>query len=266
MKTAKFFTKFRILGSRKPQKLKISDGYQNQENPHEFGFSGPENSKRIFKDSERILKSKVEKRFSRTLFIEAIKKIKLNKEKLDEIKNKLPDTIHIVYTIQYKKLAEQIKKELKDKKITGFTQIIGCSGIKTNSPILLISEGKFHALNLAKEQEVYIFNNHTLEKVTKEEIEKTQARKKAKLSKFYSSSRIGIIVSIKPGQYNLKGAEKIKEKLKKQEKKSFIFLSDNININNLENFPVDIWINTACPRIEEDSNKIINSEDYKIPH
>ncbi len=56
----------------------------------------------------------------------------------------------------------------------------------------------------------------------------------------------------KPGQFKLDEALKLK---KKTNKKAYIFLADNITEEELENFNLPIYINTACPRI--DSGKVI---------
>jgi len=48
--------------------------------------------------------------------------------------------------------------------------------------------------------------------------------------------------------------------LQKKLPNSYIFIFNNFNENELENFPnIDFWINTACPRI--DSKNIINLEN-----
>ena len=48
--------------------------------------------------------------------------------------------------------------------------------------------------------------------------------------------------------------------LRKKLKNSYVFICDNIDEGEFENFPgIDIWINTACPRI--DGKNIINAED-----
>jgi diphthamide biosynthesis enzyme Dph1/Dph2-like protein len=199
----------------------------------------------------------------KTLFIEAKKKnIEANLKELDN----LPDTIYIVYSIQYKKLAEEIKNQLNDKKIIGFSQILGCSEIKTSADILLIGQGRFHALNLARTsgKEVYIFDNYSINKINKEEIAKENQKERGKYLKFLSSSNIGIIISIKSGQNNMNIAEKLKQKLEKQGKEVFLFLADTLNLSELENFPVDIFINTACPGLSLDSSMIINYKDIKL--
>jgi len=199
---------------------------------------------------------------TKTIFIPAIKKINLNKTKLKANLSKLPNTIYILYTIQYKKIAQQIRTYLsnKGKKIIGFSQILGCSKLKTNKPLLLISEARFHALNLLnqnKSNQIYIFNNYNLTKLSKKDLSELELKQRRKLNLFYNSKKLGILISLKPGQLYLDKALKLKQKLRK-EKKTYLFLTDNININEFENFNLDLFVNTACPRLEEDSMKIIN--------
>ena len=83
-------------------------------------------------------------------------------------------------------------------------------------------------------------------------------KRKAQLIKFHSSKEIGIIVSTKPGQNKLEEAKKLKNKF--PDKNFYFILFDNIDYNQLENFNfIEAWVNTACPRIEEDV-KVLNIE------
>jgi len=191
------------------------------------------------------------------MFIPLIKKEKFNKEKINQL-NKLPDIIDIVYIIQYKKLAEQIRDYLKKtgKKIVGFSQVLGCSELKTKETILLIGDGNFHAYNLLEQgNQVYLFDNHNLQKLNKEE-----NNNKGKINKLYSADKIGILISTKPGQYNITEINKIKSKDFLGSKKIYLFLADNINTAEFENFDIDFWINTACPGLSKDSFNILNSK------
>ncbi len=195
----------------------------------------------------------------KTLFIEAQRKLKLDREKLNELEKLLPDTIYIAYSIQYEKLAEEVRKQLRNKKILGFRQVLGCSQLKTNAKVvLLIGSGRFHALALASScnKEVYIFPE--MNKIEKSEIETMKARERGKYARFLAAEKVGILVSSKPGQQNLQQALRIKKAMRKAEKKPYLFMADNINIAELENFPCDIFINTACPGLVFDSSKIIN--------
>jgi len=62
-------------------------------------------------------------------------------------------------------------------------------------------------------------------------------------------------------------AEKIKNALQKKGKEVFIFVFDELNAAELENFTfIDFWINTACPRIADDpdKSKIVDMSELEI--
>jgi 2-(3-amino-3-carboxypropyl)histidine synthase len=199
------------------------------------------------------------------LYIPAIQKnldIKINKSEIA----KLPKKIILAYSIQYKELAETIKKQLtKNKiKIEKSQQVLGCSKIsnKNNLPILLISTGKFHAQNLYLQTPIlYVLDNNKIIRIPESEIRKLRAKKKTALIKFLKAERVGILVSTKPGQENLKKAEKLKKELEKQSKQAYIFISNNIDISQFENFNIQSWINTACSGLAMDNPDIININD-----
>ncbi len=180
-------------------------------------------------------------------------------------KVKIKGKIGLASTIQFLNQLEKANKLLKDSTIAG--QVLGCDAsscerIKDKvDSFLYIGSGKFHPIEIALKtnKPVYIANPLTNEfsKLPDSEIETIKKRIKGSKLKFLNAERIGILVSTKPGQYNLKKAIKLKEKLKKE---SFIFLFNTLNLNELENFPqIDCWVNTACPRIE--GKNIINYED-----
>lgn len=188
--------------------------------------------------------------------------LKLQKEEI----NKLPRRLFLAYTIQYKELAEKIKKQLEDNKIkiTKFRQVLGCSIINIKEPVLLIGTGNFHALNLFLQSPIiYIIGRDKVKQVPKEEIESFRNKRKSVLLRYLNAEKIGILVSTKPGQENLKEAVKLKNSILKKGKKAYIFLSNNIDISQFENFNIDSWINTACIGLSYDSPDIINYSEIK---
>lgn len=189
------------------------------------------------------------------MFIEAKRKLDVDINNINF--DILPEKIVLAYSIQYKNLAEKIKEKLGGR-IEAYKQVLGCSQLKTKYPILLIGSGRFHALNLALQgNTVYIFEGSKINKLDEKEISKIKAKRKVALSKFLSAEDIGILVSLKPGQENLKKALILREKFVKKGRKTQIFLADNINIDELENYNIDSWINTACQALSFDS-RIIN--------
>ena len=202
----------------------------------------------------------------RVLYVESKLKgteFKLNAKEI----SKLPKKIFLAYSIQYKDLGLSVKKQLASNNITvsKFQQVLGCSKVNTNLPILLVGSGRFHAINLAASsgKEVWVLDNENLSKITRGEVDAMMKKKKMLVNKFLHAGSVGIIVSSKYGQEKMKLAKEIKTKIGKKGKKAFIFLADNINIWELENFKADIWVNTACPGLFLDSNKIVNYGDVE---
>ena len=174
---------------------------------------------------------------------------------------KLPKELFLAYSIQYKELAQKIKSQLQANniKIKEFQQVLGCSKVNTQLPILLVSTGRFHAQNLYLQTPIlYKLEGSKITKVSDKEISKIRVKKKTALMKFLKADKIGILVSTKPGQERLKDAIKLKNQLESKNKKPFIFISNNINISQFENFNIDSWVNTACSGIDMDNPNIIN--------
>ncbi|MCL4371792.1 diphthamide biosynthesis enzyme Dph2 [Candidatus Marsarchaeota archaeon] len=80
-----------------------------------------------------------------------------------------------------------------------------------------------------------------------------QKRSKGKILASLDAKSIGILVSTKNGQHNLKLAEILKKKIESEGIKSAILVSNTFDfesINNMMEF--DAFVNTACPRIAID--------------
>jgi diphthamide biosynthesis enzyme Dph1/Dph2-like protein len=198
----------------------------------------------------------------KTLFIPAKINLEINEKKILGLN--LPINIVIAYSIQYKEVALKIKNILSKKnKILSTIQVLGCSSPKLpkeTEAILLISSGKFHAVSLAATTNlpVYLFESSELKKISKEEIELFNKRKKVAYLKFLNEEKIGVLISTKPGQENLKKSLSLKLK----NKILYFFVANNINNKEFENFGINSWINTACPRLDFD-NSIINLTDLE---
>jgi len=196
----------------------------------------------------------------RILYIDSKQKnlnLDLSKEEL----KKLPKSLFLAYSLQYKDIANQIKYFLEENriKINQFQQVLGCSQIKTDLPILLIGTGRFHAINLyLQTPEVYILENNHIIQIPKSEIDRFRAKKQTALIKFLNAENIGILVTTKPGQENICKAVKLKQSLQKKGKNAYIFLSNNIDLSQFENFNIQSWVNTACPGLSMDNPDIIN--------
>jgi len=197
------------------------------------------------------------------MYIPAKIKSEVNRRKIEALK--LPENTAIAYSIQYIDIAKQIFDILSKKnKVTELVQVLGCSKpgfSKETKAILLISSGKFHALSLSAETKlpIYILQSDKLGKISNEEISAFEKKKLASYMKFLNSEKVGILISTKPGQENMKRAISLKSELK--DKKSYLFISNEVFSGEFENFnDIGSWINTACPRLDFDSS-VINIGD-----
>jgi 2-(3-amino-3-carboxypropyl)histidine synthase len=198
-------------------------------------------------------------------------KVDLRKIELGE----LPSKLGLVTTTQFLGKVGEIKNYLEEnnKKVyidegkqrnTG--QLLGCDvGAATKlqekvDAFLYLGSGEFHPLGVALQTKkvVFTFNpvSGIFSKLDQSVIEKYKKSKKVNYVKFLSAQNIGIMVTIKPGQYSYHKALEIKKNLEGKGKNCFIFVFDVLDANEMENFPfIDFWINTACPRIADDRDK-----------
>jgi 2-(3-amino-3-carboxypropyl)histidine synthase len=224
------------------------------------------------------------------LFIPAkyTKKIAIPKNIID----KLPKRLMLFSSVQFLNQLQDIEKQLKDKKITTTKsknflyngmisekgQLLGCNMEAFTSDFdafLYIGDGIFHpkALLVNNHKDVYCYDPkiNKLHILKKELHEDMQKRSKGAVLKFLTGKSIGILVTTKPGQDSSKRAEILKNNIEKRwpEKKRFMFLCNELNFQELENFNfIDLYINTACPRLGHDDTArspkpIINMEDIE---
>lgn len=191
----------------------------------------------------------------------------------EEVIDKLPNTIGLFFTVQFINSLETVKKQLiasgreviiqKGKHTKYKGQIYGCNLEKFEQvdAFFYIGDGLFHpkAIVIGNDAPVHIWNpvKEEYKVVTKELMKKELQRQKASYVSFLSKKNIGVIVSTKNGQSYLKQALKLKSKY--PEKNFYYVAFDTINFDNLEDFNfVEVWVNTACPRIGWDDTKRVN--------
>jgi len=203
----------------------------------------------------------------KTIFISAKSKKELDYSKIKKlVDERIPeDNLAICYSNQFIEVAENLEKKL-NKNIIMKMQVLGCSNPRFSpevKAILIVGQGKFHSVSLAYESKLptYILEGETIQKVSREEIEKLEKREKGMYLKYLTSENIGILITNKPGQQRLKAALEFKENLK--DKKSYLFIANDLNVSEFENFQIDSWVNTACPRMDLTQGAIINMD--KIP-
>ena len=206
--------------------------------------------------------------------------VKLTNKLVSFLKKEKPKSITLFASVQFSDLANFIKEIEKLKIKVNVTkakrtdkplQILGCDCYPDSFPaiksdmVLYVGDGMFHPkallLAISKERQVVVFDpiGNKIEKLNKNLIKNQLKKYERNLKLYMNSNSIGILVTIKPGQQYLMAAKKLKEKLEKENKKAYIFIQDNLNIFQLENYPfIKAWVNTACPRIGTDDITNIN--------
>ena len=182
-------------------------------------------------------------------------------------------TVGLVTTVQHIGLLPKIRKflEANGKKVivgkhgplaTYDGQILGCDAGSAASVddkvdcVLYFGGGRFHpiAVAIACSRRVVSADPFLGKAFWMDgEKEKHEKRKRGMLSLGLQAKRFGILVSVKPGQLNLEGAEALKRRLEALGKQAAILVADRIEPEPLENFrSFDFYISTACPRLAID--------------
>jgi 2-(3-amino-3-carboxypropyl)histidine synthase len=153
-------------------------------------------------------------------------------------------------------------------------QVLGCDYSATASLegqvdcFLYLGSGLFHPLGLAlkTEKPVLSLNIETgkLEDRGKEK-ERLERIKAFHIERAKDASTFGILLTTKPGQMPLRQAEIIKSKLESKGRKAWILVMDEITPEKLMGVDVEVLVNCACPRLDEDfrpfKKPILNPED-----
>ena len=80
--------------------------------------------------------------------------------------------------------------------------------------------------------------------------------------KYLAAGNLGILISSKPGQQRLNKVIDFKKNLK--DKKGYLFIANDLNVSEFENFGLDFWVNSACPRMDLNDAPIINMKDLDL--
>jgi diphthamide biosynthesis enzyme Dph1/Dph2-like protein len=199
----------------------------------------------------------------KTRFIPVTIKKEPKYEKIGKLIKEIPEKkLALCFSNQFMEVSKKIYEKFPEKFVYK-TQVLGCSNPKFPKEvggILIVGQGKFHSVSLAYESGLptYILENNLIKKIKNEEIEKMKKKEKGAYLGYLNAKKIGILVSTKPGQERLKKAMEFKDKIK--DKKVYIFISNNIDVSEFENFDIDFWINTACPRMDLVDAPLINLE------
>jgi 2-(3-amino-3-carboxypropyl)histidine synthase len=206
-------------------------------------------------------------------------------ESLQEKIKKISDKVGLISTVQFSNIFSDFKKKLENlgKEVWVYREgiVLGCdASAATNiedkvDAFVYLGSGKFHptqiALALKKKKRIYILNplSNDFSEVDWQEVERFRVRMSVSKAKFLTSNKTGILVSIKSGQCDLRAALKLKEKFESEKndnekKKAYLFLFDNLDMNQFEDFPeIESYVNSACPGLALD-HRFANLRDLEL--
>lgn len=172
-------------------------------------------------------------------------------------------TSNVTYSSKLPSIKEKLEKCGKevilkkgDSRVFYPGQILGCNisaarGEEQN--VLFIGEGVFHPLGIAlglTNKKVISFNPRNGEYTDMEHFKRKFLNQRYNAIDLASRAKMfGIIVSTKIGQTRFSMASKANRIIKQSGKKSFLVSMDLIREEELINFPADVYVNTACPRV-----------------
>ncbi len=219
--------------------------------------------------------------------VEKKKLEKLAKKAIEELRKRKFKKIGLASTIQFTGHLQETKKYFTKHKLKVFVgkangmsagQVLGCNAETSENVkekvqcFVFIGDGLFHPQWIAFSTKKPVFlldplansfkelDKWSAERMERGSIARTEIARKAK--------SYGLLVSTKPGQFNLRQALKLKELAEKKKKKAFIFASDTIREEFLLGLNVECFVGTACPRMIIDdakhwSKRLVSAEELR---
>jgi len=177
--------------------------------------------------------------------------------------------IGLVTTVQFIKAMKNVQEYLKKmgkevflhKSLKYPGQIVGCN-LQSAKAIenrvdcfLYVGAGKFHPLGVALKVKKPVFSldleKNEIYSLEKEKF-KWQKKKAWYEAKLKDAKKVGIIISWKKGQNNIREAMRQKKELEEKGKEVYILAFDRIVKEKIEGLKFDCLINLACPRLDEE--------------
>ena len=144
-----------------------------------------------------------------------------------------------------------------DSRIAYPGQVLGCNFSTARAEIcdeyLYIGSGDFHPLGVALSTKKRVLAADPLSGEVREvDPSRVLRQRSAVIAKSLDAKVFGIIVSSKNGQKRLELASSLKERAKRHGKEAYLILIDLVTPDQLLQFKVDAFVNTACPRLAVD--------------
>ena len=205
----------------------------------------------------------------RAIYVECHSDLNISKVVRNAAKVLEGKRIGLLTTIQHIDELDKAKKILENsgKKAVIGGQVLGCEVSNAKKiadkvdEFLFIGSGMFHGIGImhATGRRVLLADPYT-GIVQGVDPMKSFKEKHIRKAKAMDAREFGIVVCSKPGQKNIRSAERVKKKLEKSNKRAHLVFINEITPDKLDYLPFDAFVITACPRIVIDDWK-----NYKKP-
>ena len=202
--------------------------------------------------------------------------VELCTETLRYLKKKKYKTVALYASVQFCNQLNTVKQQLEQAGIQWITsqadrahvtsQLLGCDNYHTSLNLkstadayLYVGDGKFHPLalvygqkDLSKDEVKEIICNDpiegTFELLDISHIKTILKKYKGSLLKFLNADTVGVLITVKPGQEQMRPSFYLEKKF--PSKRFYYFLDNIVSFDQLENFHfIKTWVNTTCPRV-----------------
>ncbi|HIG19828.1 MAG: diphthamide biosynthesis enzyme Dph2 [Methanobacteriota archaeon] len=178
----------------------------------------------------------------------------------------------LVGSIQHLHLLEDYKEMLENAgfdviiptggdRLTFPGQVLGCNYSGDDSSIghyLFLGSGDFHPIGLVLHtgKPLSILDPYTSEarEMSLEQIERILRQRFGLIMAADKAHSFGILIGEKPGQMRRSMALRLKRLLEKHGKKGYLLALEHVGPELIDFYPVDAFVNTACPRIAIDDS------------
>ncbi|MHA1214984.1 MAG: diphthamide biosynthesis enzyme Dph2 [Candidatus Hodarchaeales archaeon] len=184
-------------------------------------------------------------------------------------------SIILVATAQHLNILTEVKRFLEKKgisvKLKGEGQIIGCNvnnaritHEKDVDGIVTLHAGYFHTkgLILNNPKPIIQLNPYDgkIDYYSENERKRLVQQRFAVINRAKTASTWGIIGSLKIGQQHLNQIKGVVKVLRERNKRYIKVVSEKVDFTTLSNLNwVDVWVNTACPRLAVDDQIRLNA-------
>jgi len=138
-------------------------------------------------------------------------------------------------------------------------QVLGCNYSGDDSSVghyLFLGSGDFHPIGLVLHtgKPLAMLDPYTgdASEMSSERIERILRQRFGLIMSVQDSTSFGILIGEKPGQMRRTLALRMKRMLEKHGKKGYLLALEHVGPELIDFYPVDAFVNTACPRIAID--------------